>query len=72
MTERKLAMDVEDSAEWTGIGCNTLRQLIAWEKIPTIRVGNKILIRTEDLEVFLEKNLGRNLRDREDVIGVIF
>ena len=33
MTE-KIAMTVEEAADFTGIGRNTLRQLISWKTIP--------------------------------------
>ncbi len=32
MTERKIALSIEDAADYTGIGRNTLRKLVEWEK----------------------------------------
>ncbi len=58
----KLAMSVEEAASWTGIGRNTLRDLISSGKIPVLHVGRKILIRTAALESFLQANDGRDLR----------
>ena len=58
----KLAMSVEEAAAWTGIGRNTLRDLISTGKIPVLHVGRKILIRTAVLESFLQVNDGRDLR----------
>ena len=41
----KLALTVNEASEYTGIGRNTLRDLIRWDKLPVIRVGNKAVIR---------------------------
>ena len=64
MTELKFALSIEEAADYTGIGRNTLRNLVEWEKLPILRVGRKILIRRERLEEFLILNEGRDLRDR--------
>jgi hypothetical protein len=47
-----------------------LRQLIDWGLIPVMRIGRKILIRVETLDLFVEKNNGKDLRDRDSLIGV--
>lgn len=47
MTELKFALSIEEAADYTGIGRNTLRNLVEWEKLPILRVGRKILIRRE-------------------------
>ena len=52
--QKKTAMTVNEASEYTGIGRNSLRKLIAWKKIPVIRIGNKILIRSEVLDRFLQ------------------
>ena len=65
----KLAMTVEEAAAFTGIGRNTLRDLISTKKIPVLRVGRKILIRTDTLENFLQLNDGRNLRSTAQLIA---
>ena len=62
MMREKLAVSVEEAAAWTGIGRNTLRELISSRKIPVLRIGRKILIRTDTLENFLKLNDGRDLR----------
>ena len=36
MTERKIALSIEDAANYTGIGRNTLRKLVEWEKLPAV------------------------------------
>ena len=61
MIQTKTALTVNEASEYTGIGRNNLRKLIAWQKIPVIRIGNKILIRSEDLDQFLNKNEGNIL-----------
>ena len=42
--QTKKALTVNEASEYTGIGRNNLRKLITWQKIPVIRIGNKILI----------------------------
>lgn len=63
-------MTVNEASEYTGIGRNNLRKLIAWKKIPVIRIGNKILIRSEVLERFLRENEGHNITNKYDVIAM--
>ena len=63
-------MTVNEASAYTGIGRNNLRNLIAWEKIPVIRIGNKILIRTEVLDCFLRENEGDNIKNRYEVVAV--
>ena len=66
MTE-KIAMTVDEAADISGIGRNTLRQLIRWKMMPTLKVGRKVLIRTEDLYRFLELNRNSDLRNQAGV-----
>lgn len=70
MRERKLAYTVEEAAECTGIGRNTLRQLIEWKKLPVLKVGRKLLIRGDTMEDFVRVNEGKNLRDKDEVKAV--
>ena len=68
--QKKTAMTVNEASEYTGIGRNSLRKLIAWKKIPVIRIGNKILILSEVLERFLKENEGHNITNKYDVIAM--
>lgn len=70
MTELKFALSIEEAADYTGIGRNTLRNLVEWEKLPILRVGRKILIRRERLDEFLILNEGKDLRGRHAVKAV--
>ena len=63
MTQRKIALSIEEAADYTGIGRNTLRKLVEWKKLPVLKVGRKVLIKTDMLELFMEANEGRDLRD---------
>ena len=72
MTELKFALSIEEAADYTGIGRNTLRNLVEWEKLPILRVGRKILIRRERLDEFLILNEGKDLRDRHAVKAMIY
>ena len=70
MTETKIAMTIEEASEYTGIGRNTMRNLAEWGKLPVLKVGRKVLIKSDILEKFMEVNEGKNLRDKSDVKAV--
>ena len=65
-----MQLSIEEAADYTGIGRNTLRQLVEWKKLPVLKVGRKVLIKTDILEMFMEANEGRDLRDRGNVKAV--
>ncbi len=67
---QKQALTVNEAAEYSGIGRNTLRALIGHGKIPVIQIGNKTIIRTETLDLFLVANEGKNLKNKHEVIAV--
>ena len=70
MTGTKIALSIEEAADYTGIGRNTLRNLVEWGKLPVLKVGRKVLIKIDILEKFMEVNEGKNLRDKNDVKSV--
>lgn len=70
MTKTKVALSIEEAADYTGIGRNTLRNLVEWGKLPVLKVGRKVLIKIDILEKFMEVNEGKNLRDKNDVKSV--
>ena len=70
MTETKIAMTIEEASEYTGIGRNTMRNLVEWGKLPVLKGGRKVLIKSDILEKFMEVNEGKNLRDKSDVKAV--
>ena len=70
MTETKIAMTIEEASEYTGIGRDTMRNLVGWGKLPVLKVGRKVLIKSDILEKFMEVNEGKNLRDKGDVKAV--
>ena len=70
MTEAKIAMTIEEASEYTGIGRNTMRNLVEWGKLSVLKVGRKVLIKSDILEKFMEVNEGKNLRDKGDVKAV--
>lgn len=70
MMQEKLALTVNEASAYTGIGRNTLRDLIRWDKLPVIRVGNKAVIRRDDLDRFLSVNRNNDLRNRFQVIAL--
>ena len=47
MTEMKIALSIEEAADYTGIGRNTLRKLVEWDKLPVLKVGRKVLIKKD-------------------------
>ena len=63
----KLGMTIDEAAEISRIGRNTMRKLVEWGKLPVLKVGRKTISRTDTLEQFMSINQGRNLRCRNDV-----
>lgn len=70
MAETKIALTIGEASEYTGIGMNTMRNLVEWGKLPVLKVGRKVLIRSDILEDFMEQNEGKNLRDKGSVKAV--
>ena len=66
----KIALSVEEIADSTGIGRNTLRDLIKAKKLPVLHVGRKHLIRIDALNEFMKLNEGVDLRDIDSVKAV--
>ena len=69
MTER-IALKVEEAAEYTGIGRNTIRNLIKAKKLPILRVGTKHLVRIDALTEFMKLNEGVDLRNIDSVKAI--
>ena len=67
MSVAKMGMMIEEAAEVSGIGRNTMRQLVEWGKLPVLKVGRKTIIRTDTLERFMAVNQGRDLRRQSEV-----
>lgn len=67
----KIALSVEEAAEYTGIGRNTMRDLVKAKKLPILYVGRKHLVRIDTLNEFLKLNEGVDLRDIDMVKAVI-
>ncbi|MDD3795324.1 MAG: helix-turn-helix domain-containing protein [Lachnospiraceae bacterium] len=68
--QNRIGMTVDEAASYTGIGRNTLRQLINSGKLPVLRIGRKNIIRTDVLEHFLQINEGVNLLDINQVRNI--
>ena len=67
MSAVKMGLTIEEAAECTGIGRNTMRKLVEWRKLPVLKVGRKTIIRSDTLERFMAINQGRNLLQENDV-----
>ena len=67
MSNIKMGLTIEEAAECTGIGRNTMRKLVDWGKLPVHKVGRKAIIRRDTLERFMTANQGRNLLNENDV-----
>ena len=67
MSVGKMGLTIEEAAETTGIGRNTMRKLVEWGKLPVLKLGRKTIIRKDALERFMEVNQGRNLLVQNDV-----
>ena len=72
MGEYKAGFTINEASDYTGIGRNTMRNLVAWGKLPVLKVGRKVIIRRDMLEAFMEANQGRNLRNEAEVKAVRF
>ena len=59
MSAIKMGLTIEEAAECTGIGRNTMRKLVDWGKLPVLKVGRKAIIRRDTLERFMAVNQGR-------------
>ena len=59
----KNGFTIPEAVKYSGIGENTLRELIGTSKLPVLRIGRKILIRREILDAFMLLNEGKNLRE---------
>ena len=63
----KIGLTIEEAADYTGIGRNTMRKLVEWEKIPVLRIGRRYIIRIDVIHKFMEANQGADLLVREQV-----
>lgn len=72
MGEYKAGFTINEASDYTGIGRNTMRNLVTWGKLPVLKVGRKVIIRRDMLETFMEVNQGRNLRNEAEVKAVRF
>lgn len=52
MNAIKMGMTIEEAAETSGIGRNTMRKLVDWGKLPVLKVGRKTIIRRDTPERF--------------------
>ena len=66
----KIGMTIEEAADYTGIGRNTLRRLVDWGKNPVLRIGRKSIVRVDVIRCFMQINEGRDLLDRNQVLAV--
>ena len=49
MTNIKMGLTIEEAAEMSGIGRNTMRKLVDWGKLPVLKVGRKTMIGSDAL-----------------------
>jgi len=70
MIANKIGLTIEEAAEYSGIGRDTIRRMVEWEKLPALRIGRKSIIRADTLERFMEINQGVDLLEREQIRSV--
>lgn len=63
----KIGLTIEEAADYTGIGRNTMRKLVEWEKM---RIGRRYIIRIDVIHKFMEANQGVDLLVREQIRAV--
>lgn len=56
--EKKLCITVDEMSERLGVGRSMAYQLARRDDFPTIRLGRKMLISTQGLEAWVEKQAG--------------
>ena len=56
----KMGLTIEEAAECTGIGRNTMRKLVDWGKLPVLKVGRKAIIRRDFLIANFKNAYGSN------------
>ena len=66
----KIGLTIEEAADYTGIGRNTMRKLEEWEKIPVLRIGRRFFSRIDGILKFMEAIQGADLLVREQVRAV--
>ena len=71
MSAVKMGLTIEEAAECTGIGRNTMRKLVDWGKLPVLKVGRKAIIRRDTLERFMAVNQGRTQKIRRGGSGTV-
>ena len=60
MATVKMGMTIEEAAECSGTGRNTMRELAEWSKLPVLKAGRTTIIRSDTLERFMTAHQGRN------------
>lgn len=68
--DQKIAYSIEEASVLSGIGRNTIRRLVEWGKLPVLKVGRKILIRSDSLDKFISMNEGHDLLIKDEVKAV--
>ena len=66
----KCCFSINEAAEYSSVGRQTLRNLIKEKKIPCLLVGTRQLILVQDLENFLLINRGKDLLDMANLESV--
>lgn len=70
MRDQKIAYSIEEASVLSGIGQGTIRRLVEWGKLPVLKVGRKILIRSDSLDKFISLNEGQDLLIKDEVKAV--
>ena len=54
---RRLAVGLPEGAAMIGIAPRTLRKMATERRVPSVKLGGRLLFRVSDLEALLEKSL---------------
>ena len=63
----RIGLTIEEAAAYSGIGRNTIRQLVGWGKIPVLKIGRKMIVRADVIDRFMEVNQDVDLLDQNQV-----
>ncbi len=72
MTEQRL-FSIEDAAVYLGISPRSIRSFIAASRLPTIRLGRRVLLDKEQLDVWItsQECVAENSRGHRDFEAVL-
>jgi excisionase family DNA binding protein len=63
---REPLLDINEAAEYLNLSSHTVRAIVRQRKITFVKLGARVLLRSQDLEEFINSNLIRPLARKDD------